>query len=348
MCKDLCIRTCSATFRTHQLRLLREIDQVLSSTLRNSFEKMSYFNQTLTGAIFDSCHSQNHQFYGDKLLSTTLLDCENQSLTKSTDYSSHSSPCSLDGKTNACNHVVDESECQNVRSVDMTFISSEEREDEISNGSIYPSMSEGDFTINDFDFNEFWNSFVSNAELPPVPRDLLMCDGERATGPISDRKTRPRSSRRDQSKPSSCGGIKSRAPIAHALAYSSYIVGSEKSSCHMCMFCSREFKRKDRLFMHMVVHTGEYPYVCQHDWCGQQFRWNSSLKRHLKMHETEEKMKVHSVWKNPLHEHKHRTEKADRKEQEAMRGEAVVAILDSIEDLPKEITNEERKRVLQE
>lgn len=142
------------------------------------------------------------------------------------------------------------------------------------------TQDERDVSIKDFDFGNFWKAFVEGTEIPSMPSNLLMCNRNQLFGLTRDM---------------TISHVKSRAPTAHALAYSSCLVGTGRNASHMCLYCQREFKRRDRLFMHTVIHTDEYPYVCKYQWCKKEFRWYNSLKKHYKMHEKEEGMKAKEI-----------------------------------------------------
>ncbi|XP_041471561.1 zinc finger protein 585B-like [Lytechinus variegatus] len=50
---------------------------------------------------------------------------------------------------------------------------------------------------------------------------------------------------------------------------------------HQCLYCSKEFKRKCHLAEHILIHTGEMPFVCS--LCGKGSRTKSNLNRHVKI-----------------------------------------------------------------
>nr|XP_027231792.1 protein glass-like [Penaeus vannamei] len=49
---------------------------------------------------------------------------------------------------------------------------------------------------------------------------------------------------------------------------------------YRCPFCSRRFRRRDGLVLHVRTHTGERPYACPH--CPVAFAQKSHLNRHIR------------------------------------------------------------------
>ncbi|XP_078593994.1 uncharacterized protein LOC144871909 [Branchiostoma floridae x Branchiostoma japonicum] len=49
-----------------------------------------------------------------------------------------------------------------------------------------------------------------------------------------------------------------------------------------CNVCSKDFKRKAELVIHMSVHTGDHPHLCMY--CGKSFKIQASLKQHISIH----------------------------------------------------------------
>ncbi|CAL1286189.1 unnamed protein product [Larinioides sclopetarius] len=57
---------------------------------------------------------------------------------------------------------------------------------------------------------------------------------------------------------------------------------SKFKEAHICSACGKEFRRRDHLNKHNIVHTGERPYVCLV--CGKDFTRKDRLKDHCIMH----------------------------------------------------------------
>ena len=51
---------------------------------------------------------------------------------------------------------------------------------------------------------------------------------------------------------------------------------------HQCHLCTKLFISRSALEMHMNVHTGARPYVCQVENCTSSFNHKSNLQRHIK------------------------------------------------------------------
>ncbi|MPC70534.1 Gastrula zinc finger protein XlCGF9.1 [Portunus trituberculatus] len=49
---------------------------------------------------------------------------------------------------------------------------------------------------------------------------------------------------------------------------------------YLCPYCSRRFRRRDGLVLHVRTHTGERPYACPH--CRVAFAQKSHLNRHIR------------------------------------------------------------------
>ncbi|KDN47558.1 hypothetical protein K437DRAFT_223075 [Tilletiaria anomala UBC 951] len=52
-----------------------------------------------------------------------------------------------------------------------------------------------------------------------------------------------------------------------------------------CQWCGKRFTRPSSLKIHLHVHTGEKPFVCEVPGCGRSFSVQSNLRRHQKGHQ---------------------------------------------------------------
>lgn len=53
---------------------------------------------------------------------------------------------------------------------------------------------------------------------------------------------------------------------------------------HICHYCNKEFTRAHHLSRHILLHTGEKPYVCTFENCTQAYNRKDSLTRHIRSH----------------------------------------------------------------
>jgi len=66
--------------------------------------------------------------------------------------------------------------------------------------------------------------------------------------------------------------------------FSSKITSSTQKK-HKCKVCDKRFTRPSSLQTHTYSHTGEKPFVCEHQGCGRRFSVVSNLRRHKKVHQ---------------------------------------------------------------
>ncbi|KAG6022807.1 hypothetical protein E4U41_002148 [Claviceps citrina] len=65
-------------------------------------------------------------------------------------------------------------------------------------------------------------------------------------------------------------------------------VSSSTQKKHKCRICDKRFTRPSSLQTHMYSHTGEKPFACEIEGCGRHFSVVSNLRRHRKVHRTDE------------------------------------------------------------
>uniref|UniRef100_A0A336KQW6 CSON014642 protein n=1 Tax=Culicoides sonorensis TaxID=179676 RepID=A0A336KQW6_CULSO len=56
---------------------------------------------------------------------------------------------------------------------------------------------------------------------------------------------------------------------------------------HVCDFCTKRFKTKLSLIVHIRTHTDERPFICKE--CGRRFKTNSAINNHKVVHEADKK-----------------------------------------------------------
>lgn len=62
-------------------------------------------------------------------------------------------------------------------------------------------------------------------------------------------------------------------------------ISSSTQKKHKCKVCDKRFTRPSSLQTHTYSHTGEKPFVCEHQGCGRRFSVVSNLRRHKKVHQ---------------------------------------------------------------
>ncbi|KAK9766553.1 hypothetical protein K7432_004311 [Basidiobolus ranarum] len=70
---------------------------------------------------------------------------------------------------------------------------------------------------------------------------------------------------------------------------------------HICEECSRSFSRPSALKTHMYTHTGEKPFTCSYHECDKRFSVESNLRRHYRLHLSQERHLNERSSRGPYH-----------------------------------------------